>query len=210
MARSGEVRVVQLEVGDYGNNCYVVTDPRTQASAVIDAPADGVRILEAAAGTHPTFVVITHQHSDHWGALSDVAKATGATVVAHRADAEALPVQPERLVEDGDTLMVGTLPLRVLHTPGHTAGSICLVVGDHLFTGDTLFPGGPGHSTSPDTLRQTIESITRKLYVLPSETIIYPGHGTGTTIGASIKEYSVFTSRPHSTDLHGDVLWNES
>ena len=72
MQHLGEVRVVQLEVGDYGNNCYVVTDPRTQASAIIDAPADGVRILEAAAGTHPTFVVITHQHSDHWGALPDM------------------------------------------------------------------------------------------------------------------------------------------
>ena len=210
MHPSGEVRVVQLEVGNYGNNCYVVTDPTTQESAIIDAPADGVRILEAVAGTKPAFVVITHQHSDHWGALSDVADATGATAVAHLADAEALPVRPERIVEGGDTLMVGALPLRVLHTPGHTAGSICIVVGNHLFTGDTLFPGGPGHSTSPDTLRQTIESITRQLYVLPPETIVYPGHGVGTTIGDSIEEYSVFTSRPHSADLQGDVLWSDS
>ena len=210
MRYSREVRIVQLEVGDHGNNCYMLIHPETQASAIIDAPAEGGRIVDAIAGTTPSFIIITHRHSDHWGALGEVAGSTGATVAAHPEDAGELPVKPRRLVSDGDTLMVGTIPLRVLHTPGHTQGSVCLLVGNHLFSGDTLFPGGPGHSISADALRQTIESITRKLFVLPPEMVVYPGHGVGTTIRESMEGYSVFSSKSHGADLRGDVSWNES
>ena len=207
---SPEIRITALEVGDYGNNCYIIVDPRTGSSAIIDAPAEARRIIEAAAGTQPAAIIVTHRHSDHWGALAEVAAATGAVVTAHPDDAEALPVPAGRLVSDGDTVQVGTLPLQVLHTPGHTAGSICIAIGEHVFTGDTLFPGGPGRSESADALARTIECITRKLYALPPETAVHPGHGAGTTIGDSMKEYAVFASKAHSADLHGDVLWQTS
>lgn len=207
---AGEVRVLRLEVGRYGNNCYLLVDPETEESAIIDPSAEPERILAAAQGRRVRYILVTHRHPDHWGALREVAHGTGGLVGIHPADASVLPLKPHLLLQDGDTLRIGTVPLRVLATPGHTPGSCCLLTGRHLFTGDTLFPGGPGHSDSPETLRQTIQSIARKLYILPPETIVYPGHGPGTTVGASKEEYAIFASRPHPPDLQGDVLWKES
>ena len=97
--------------------------------------------------------------------------------------------------------------VRVIHTPGHTPGSVCFLVGRYLIGGDTLFPGGPGHTDTPADLQQTIRSIVQRLYVLPDATLVLPGHGDETTIGASRHEYAVFASRPHPPDLCGDVLW---
>lgn len=207
---AGEVRIARLEVGRYGNNCYLLVDPEAQESAIVDPSAEAERILAAARGTRVRYILITHRHADHWGALQEVAAGTGGLVGIHPADAEVLPVPPQILVQDEDTLQVGMVPLRVIATPGHTAGSCCFLTGRHLFTGDTIFPGGPGHSDSPEALRQTIQSITRRLYVLPPQTIVYPGHGPGTTVGASREEYAAFASRPHPLDLHGDILWKES
>jgi hydroxyacylglutathione hydrolase len=100
--------------------------------------------------------------------------------------------------------------VRVIHTPGHTPGSICLLVGGALLTGDTLFPGGPGRTRDPQALAQLIDSITTRLHVLPPETLVLPGHGDTTTIGVSREEYAVFASKSHQADLAGDVLWLES
>jgi glyoxylase-like metal-dependent hydrolase (beta-lactamase superfamily II) len=113
-------------------------------------------------------------------------------------------------LSDGAEVRVGHTTIQVIHTPGHTPGSICLLVGRALLTGDTLFPGGPGHSRTPEALQQEIESITSRLFGLPDETLVLPGHGGGTTIGASKAEYEVFASKAHGGDLHGDVLWVES
>jgi glyoxylase-like metal-dependent hydrolase (beta-lactamase superfamily II) len=100
--------------------------------------------------------------------------------------------------------------VQVIHTPGHTPGSICLLAGRALISGDTLFPGGPGYSRSNEALLQEIESITTRLYALPDDTLVLPGHGEPTTIGASRAEYEVFAAREHPADLRGDVLWLES
>jgi glyoxylase-like metal-dependent hydrolase (beta-lactamase superfamily II) len=102
--------------------------------------------------------------------------------------------------------------VRVIHTPGHTPGSICLLVpsrdgGDILISGDTLFPGGPGRSDSPEALRQMIASITSRLLVLPEDTAVYPGHGDNTTIADAKREYAVYASKEHPADQHGDVTW---
>ena len=117
---------------------------------------------------------------------------------------------PDRIdvpLADGLELTVGNVPVRAIHTPGHTPGSVCFLVGRYLIAGDTLFPGGPGHSDTPEDLQQMIRSIVQRLYVLPNETLVLPGHGDGTTIGASRREYAAFAAHPHPPDLCGDVLW---
>jgi glyoxylase-like metal-dependent hydrolase (beta-lactamase superfamily II) len=135
-------------------------------------------------------VVTTHQHHDHWFGLADVVEATGARSIAHPADAEALPVVDET-VQDGDTIAVGTCQLEVIHLVGHTPGSIALLYRDpagtpHLFTGDSLFPGGVGN-TNKDVEKFTslINDVEHKLFDrLPDETWFYPGHGKDSTLGA--------------------------
>jgi glyoxylase-like metal-dependent hydrolase (beta-lactamase superfamily II) len=121
-----------------------------------------------------------------------------------------MSIPPNALINDGDTIMVGTITLKVIHTPGHTPGSVCYLVGTHLFSGDTLFPGGPGRSDSPQDFQQIIKNITKKIYVLPDDTFLLPGHGQDSTLGISKEEYSIFVQKSHTSDLSGDVLWLES
>jgi len=114
------------------------------------------------------------------------------------------------LLNEGDVLWLGELEFTILHTPGHTPGSLCFRVGRYLLSGDTIFPGGPGKTSSSDDFRQIIKSITKKIFVLPDDTRIYPGHGDSTVLRKEKDEFAVFVSRPHARDLHGDVLWLET
>lgn len=211
MQSSNLIRVIKLEVGEYSNNCYVLIDPSTNISAIIDAAADPDVIVEALEGTSLGLIVTTHRHQDHWGALEGIkAQFPDALTAAHSKDAAALPLTPNIFLEHGDTLQVGSVPLRVIFTPGHTEGSICLVSGSLLFTGDTLFPGGPGHSDSPESLKIEINSIVTHLYKLDPNTNVLPGHGVATTISESKLEYAKFASAEHDVDLHGDVVWSKN
>ncbi len=211
MQSSNLIRLINLEVGEYSNNCYVLIDPSTNISAIIDAAYDPEAIIEALEGTNLALIVTTHRHQDHWGALEAIKNQfPDALVAVHSKDAAALPLTPDIFLEHGDTLQVGSVPLRVISTPGHTEGSICLISGSFLFTGDTLFPGGPGHSDSPESLRTEINSIVTHLYKLDPETNVLPGHGDATTIAESKLEYEKFASEPHEPDLHGDVVWSKS
>ena len=133
-----------------------------------------------------------------------------APVACHMADAKGLPVRPDRLLEDGDTIAFGEIELNVIHTPGHTPGSICLFVETYLISGDTIFPGGPGKTGSPASFKQIMQSITEKIIPLPDETHIYPGHGDSTILVNEKREIQAFSSRPHPQGLFGDVLWLSS
>ena len=104
---------------------------------------------------------------------------------------------------------MGAIKLKVLHTPGHTPGSVCFLAGKYLIAGDTLFPGGPGRTQSPDDFRQIINSVTQKLFELPDSTQVYPGHGEATTIKRAKQEYAVFSVQPQDPNLCGDVVWNK-
>jgi hydroxyacylglutathione hydrolase len=134
----------------------------------------------------------------------------GIPIGVHRLDAKGLSFGPEILLEDGEEVSCGKMNLKVLHTPGHTPGSLCFQVEKHLISGDTIFPGGPGKTNSPTDLRRIIESITRKILVLPDDTVICPGHGDSTILRKEKEEFVVFSSRPHDPNLYGDVLWLSS
>ncbi|MGB0971293.1 MAG: MBL fold metallo-hydrolase [Mycobacterium sp.] len=185
--------ILKVSVGPMDNNAYLVTCSRTGETLLIDAANDPETLLELIARYAPkvSLIVTSHQHPDHWMALSEVAASTGAPTAAHPLDAGPLPVTPDLLLSDGDTVNVGELSFDVIHLRGHTPGSVALAMsgpaaGDEvqLFTGDCLFPGGPGRTTNPDEFTSLIDDLETKVFArYPDGTAIYPGHGDDTTLG---------------------------
>ena len=186
--------IVKVSVGPMDNNAYLVTCSRTGQTLLIDAANDAAVLTELIAEHAPTLaqIVTTHQHQDHWQALEDVAKTTGAPTAAHRLDAGALPVTPDRLLEGGEGLDVGDLHFDVIHLRGHTPGSVALALRGadaddrvHLFTGDCLFPGGVGKTWKDGEFEQLLDDVSTRLFdVYADSTVVYPGHGDDTTLGA--------------------------
>ena len=204
------IRIEKFVLGPYGTNSYMIVCPLTEESVLIDAPAEEAKLLARLKGTHPKYILITHNHMDHLSGLSWVRSKLKISVAIHPLDSKALIQPPEVLLSDGDVISFGRRKLKVIHTPGHTPGSLCFLTERFLISGDTLFPGGPGKTRTPSELNQIIESITTKLFVLPDETQIFPGHGDSTVLKKEKAEYAVFASRPHDPDLCGDVLWLSS
>lgn len=194
-------------MGPYDNNGYVIADPRTKEAYIVDAPAGVERLLDEADGLQVKGVIVTHTHPDHVAGYADLKRLTGLPVGVHESDADRLPGAPDFLLAHGEELAVGEGRVRVLHTPGHTPGALCLHAGGALVSGDTLFPGGPGRTSTPDDLRRVVRSIEERLLVLDDGTLVLPGHGSDTTIAASKAEYAVFAGREHPADLHGHVSW---
>jgi len=194
-------------MGSFGNNAYLIQNRETGETLFVDAPDGAERLLEALGDGEVTRIAVTHRHPDHWQSIDAVKAATGAPVACHEADREPYRANVDATLADGEEIALGGLRVRVIHTPGHTPGSICFLVGNRLITGDALFPGGPGRTNSPADLQQSIESITTRLLALPDETAVHPGHGDDGRIGDSKREYAVFASKEHPPDLCGDVTW---
>jgi hydroxyacylglutathione hydrolase len=207
VAEDNAIRVEKFELGPFGTNAYIVTCRRTRDSALIDAPAEAKIITTKLKNTAPKYILLTHNHMDHIGALAQLRTELKVPLATHVLDAGNLTSPPEILLNNGDTIWLGELKFTVLHTPGHTPGSLCFRVGHCLISGDTIFPGGPGRTNSPDDFKQIIKSITEKIFVLPDGTQIFPGHGNSTVLKKEKEEFAVFTSRPHKPDLCGEVLW---
>lgn len=185
------LRLTKIAVGPMDNNAYLLRCAATGDTVVIDAAAEPDRILDERGDGLLISVITTHRHPDHWQALEAVVGVTGPDVIAHRADAGGLPIPVTELVGDGDTIEFGEARLRVIHLRGHTPGSIALVyeadpAGPHLFTGDSLFPGGPGNTHgNPADFSSLMHDLEAKVFAeLPDETWVYPGHGNDTTLGA--------------------------
>jgi glyoxylase-like metal-dependent hydrolase (beta-lactamase superfamily II) len=210
LTKDESLQVDTLQLGPFGTNSYLLTCPLTRESVLVDAPAEASEILKVLKGTHPKYIFITHNHMDHTGALAELKSKLGIPIGAHRLDAKGLPHPPEILLEDGQEVSCGNIKLKVLHTPGHTPGSLCFLAGKYLISGDTLFPGGPGKTKSPADLKRIIESITSKIFVLPDDTKICPGHGDSTLLKKEKEEFAIFSSRSHHPKLCGDVLWLSS
>jgi glyoxylase-like metal-dependent hydrolase (beta-lactamase superfamily II) len=197
--------VTKLAVGPMDNNAYLLQDGQTGELALIDAANEAPRLLGLLEGRPLRTIVTTHRHWDHWQALAEVQAATGATVVAHPDDAAELPVQAGRLVVQGDTVPVGAARLSVIHLRGHTPGSIALCYDaggelagtPHLFTGDSLFPGGPGNTEhDPKRFGQLMDDLEERVFgALPDGTWVYPGHGKDTTLGAERPQLSQWRAR---------------
>ncbi len=181
--------VTKLSVGEMDNNVYLLRCRQTDEQVLIDAADDAPRILEVVGADGLSAVVTTHQHWDHHRALPEVVAATGATTVAGAEDADALPVAVDRRVGDGDVVEVGDCRLEVIRLTGHTPGSVALLYDDpdgtpHLFTGDSLFPGGVGKTWSAEDFATLVDDVSTKLFDrLPDETWFYPGHGVDSTLG---------------------------
>jgi hydroxyacylglutathione hydrolase len=201
-------------LGPYANNAYIIVDPKTKQSIFVDAPLESAKAIAAAAGTDVQMIIVTHRHGDHWANIDLVKEKLGAPVFCHEADRAPYKAKVFDTLGDGDEVPIGETRVRIIHTPGHTPGSICLLVetagGPVLMSGDTLFPGGPGRSDSNADLLQMVGSIEMKLLPLDEATAVYPGHGDNTTIAASKREHAVFTSKAHPADLKGDVTWEGS
>lgn len=182
-------------VSDQDNMAYLLTCAETGAQLLIDAadrPADLLSMVRAGADgqTRLDHLLTTHQHWDHHRALADVAAVTGATTSAGVLDAADLPITVDRTLSHGDRLEVGAMVFDVIHLRGHTPGSVALAFTDaqggvHLFTGDSLFPGGVGNTwNDPDRFASLIDDVERRLFErFPDEAKVYPGHGAGTTLG---------------------------
>jgi hydroxyacylglutathione hydrolase len=194
-------------LGPYGNNAYLVADREAGEAVIVDMPSGSQAVVDALGDLKVSAILLTHTHPDHWADYDLVKKATGAPVVCHPAEVIMPAAKIDRPLSDGDEIAVGAGSLRAMHTPGHTPGSTCYLAGGILFSGDVLFPGGPGRTQSPADLQQSIASITSRLYELPEDTLVLPGHGGDSRIADSKREYAVFAAREHPPDLHGDVLW---
>lgn len=198
-----DIIIKRVVVSHLSANCWVVGTEASGAGLVIDpgGNADSIKRAIDESGLDIELIALTHGHSDHIAALRDIQDHTGAEVAIHAEDADFLegygsmssqfgisyrtPHPPDRLLHEGDIIEAGGLSFTVMHTPGHTPGSICLLSGNKVFTGDTLFYRGIGTTLMPGSSRpQLINSIRTRLMSLPDETAVYPGHGRETTVGA--------------------------
>lgn len=194
--------LIRLEVGLIETNCYIYCDDTTCEGIIIDPGGDSVEILDTVKSNKVKvkYIVLTHGHWDHIGAVDRVKVHTKAQIMIHNLDAKCLqdsteslgymfginnpPVTPDILLNGGEEIKIGDIVLKVVHTPGHTQGSICLLGNGLVFTGDTLFRGAIGRTDLPGGDYNTlVGSIKSQLFVLPDETVVYPGHGSETTIG---------------------------
>lgn len=188
-------------------NCYLIRCSLTGGVAIVDPGADADSILAAVGDAPVCCVLLTHGHPDHVGALERMRQASEGPVGIHPADAKAFGLEADFALVDGMKVEVGRGHVMVSHVPGHTPGSVCLRLDGRVVVGDAIFPGGPGHTVSPEALAQSLASLGKTVFTWPDETELYPGHGAFTTVGAERAAYENFVTAERSSDLCGDVTW---
>ena len=184
------MKIAVKQLGSYGTNCYIVWDENTKNAAVIDPGDEAPSVLQTLQkeGLHLQMILLTHAHFDHIGAVDAIQAATGCKVYLHKADLTLPPEMtgttphPTDFYDEGDTVTLDSIVFRVLHTPGHTPGSVCLIADDVMFSGDTLFAGSCGRTDFPGSSWMQMESSLRKLHDLPGDYTVLPGHMGSSTL----------------------------
>jgi len=207
VANDDNIQLERIETAPFGTNAYIIICKATRESVLIDAPGEATQIEERLKGTYPKYILITHNHMDHTGALKILKSRLNVPIAIHSSDADYLPSSPDIMLTDGKIVTFGNVELTVIHTPGHTPGSLCFLTGKYLISGDTIFPGGPGKTDTPDDFKQIVKSISEKVFVLPDDVLVYPGHGDSTVLKKEKEEFAIFSSRPQAPDLCGHVSW---
>ncbi len=205
-----QMQLFRLETEPFATNAYIIICRASGESILVDAPGDTEIITEKLKNTTVKYILLTHGDEDHIMALEELYEALGAPLAVHAGDAGMIPMVPDCLLRDGNTIECGKLNLEVIHAPGHTPGSLCYRLGNYLISGDVIFPGGPGKTETPLDFKQLLSSIMDQLLPLPDETVILPGHGNSTTIGRERKLIEAFFLSDIGDDLCGDVTWENS
>lgn len=209
--------IKQLKLSKMAIFCYMVCDERSRTCALVDPAFDTKRILNEvqAHGYRVTHIINTHCHADHTAGNADLKEKTGAKILIHELDAEGLKKtmnkvfsrmlggkgspEPDILLKEGNIIEIGEIPLKVLHTPGHSRGSICLYSGGNVITGDTLFVGAVGRTDlAGGSMELLLRSVHEKIYTLPGETIVWPGHDYGPSPSSTVvreRETNSFTRK---------------
>jgi glyoxylase-like metal-dependent hydrolase (beta-lactamase superfamily II) len=202
------LKLQTLAVGEYGTNCYLLTCPETGRAILIDPGGDAEAILDLCGDAQVTRILLTHGHADHTLALGQVRTALKAPVGIHPADVAPFGVEADFWLEDGKRMGVGRRYVRLVHIPGHTPGSVALRFDRRAIAGDAIFPGGPGHTRTPEALQTLLISLQRTVFTWPDDTLVYSGHGDHTTVGAERQAFQEFLARPRPPDMCGDVTWS--
>lgn len=193
--------------GPISNNAFILIDKATKQSAIIDAVPEPEKVLAGAADTTVAMVLFTHSHHDHIDSFDALDEALDVPFYMHQEEPWADQSRIQVHLNGGETIQLGETTISTVHTPGHTPGGICYYASPFLIVGDTLFPGGPGHTTSNENLQTLVASISERIHAFPDDTMTFNGHGDDCTIAQSKAEFAEFAARDHDSDLHGDVLW---
>jgi len=186
-----KLSIVKVKL-DRDVNAYIVSCAATKEAVVIDPGLPAEKIVEHVSGLDVRYILATHGHPGHVAGKDDLKAVTGGEICLHSADAKQFLRSADRYLIDGDEFEFGEFKLSVMHTPGHTPGSVCFVIANHAFVGDTILAGGIGKQTPETDLRRQMMSIGTKLMRLPLQTALYPGHGPATSLERELDQSPVF------------------